>query len=153
VPEKVDPKESYFRIARAAKVCGISQRVLRKLADRGDIEVRWRGGERVFPVASTLAYAQRVGARQVAEEGVDALAFGMMREGRSDEAIVMELKIPLERVLALRDHRDGARPLAKAEGDPADEERSSARAVEARRRELAETREKKRAEIRRRLVG
>lgn len=56
---------------------------------------------------STLAYAQRNDPKKGDGAELDALAFGMIREGRTDEEIVTALHVPLERVERLR------APLAK----------------------------------------
>jgi hypothetical protein len=128
---------------------------MRRLADTGEIASVWRGSHRVFPVASTKAYALSHKPKRASDEDVDALAFGMMREGRSHEAIVRALEIPLARVLELHAHREGA-PLAKTRPRPDDDDddRASERTLDARAgRELRERLEVERAARRRRLSG
>jgi hypothetical protein len=152
MPAKALELSKYLHISQAAKLCGLPPRVLRRRADLGEVETVYRNGERVFPRAATEAYAARIGAAAIAEEQVDAVVFGMLKEGASDEKIVTTLKIPLDRVLRLRAHRDGPKPGLAAIED-AEAERASARAIDRRREALRETLEKERAERRRRWTG
>ena len=134
----VDPKQKFFRISEAARKLGISCDQLRRLADRGQIPAVWRGSHRLFPVHSTLAYAQRNDPKK-GESDADALALGMIQEGRTDEEIVLALRIPLERVDRLRAPRDR---LAKTRAAASREELAEdARSSDSLRRMLAEGRQ------------
>jgi len=152
MPAKAIESAKFLHISQAAKLCGLAPRALRRLADRGEVETVYRNGERLYPRAATEAYAARIGAAAIAEEQVDAVIFGMFKEGASDEKIVTVLKCPLDRVLRLRAHRDGPKPGLAAAEDP-EAERAAARALETRREALRETLERERAERRRKWTG
>lgn len=112
----------------AAKRLGISQDRLRSMADRKEIAHRWRGGQRLFPIATIEALASKKGITPDGE--LDAIAFDMMEAGDSDQAIVTLLRIPLARVERLRAARGGElaatkrpiAPLAKTARDSEEDE-------------------------------
>ena|GEM_PF-6940077 len=105
---------------------GVTAKQLRALADRNEVPTVWRGYQRLFPVNSTEAYARR---SRGETQDADALALGMIGEGRTNEEIVMALRIPLERVERLRAPADR---LAKTRAAATREELAEdARALEA----------------------
>lgn len=115
---------------------GVTAKQLRALSDRNEIPTVWRGYQRLFPVHTTEAYARR---SKNETEDADAIALGMIGEGRTDEEVVMALRIPLERVERLRAPRDR---LAKTRAAASREELAEdARSMDSMRRLLAEGRQ------------
>jgi hypothetical protein len=91
----------FFRLREVCRVLGMPATTVRRKAKRGEIPSTWRGSHRVYPAERILAL-QRGGVFDGDEGTRDALAIEMLDGGASDAEVIRALKLPLERVRALR---------------------------------------------------
>lgn len=143
----VGRRGEFLRTGEAAKMLRVSRETVHRLITRGTLAAIWRNNRCIVSAASVEAYARRLGvAAPASDDKIDAMIFALLRQGESDEAIVTALEVPLDRVLRLRQHRDG-----KREDDPATKAFEEERAAQSRQAALSQTLERDRAERRKRL--
>lgn len=87
----------------ACKLLGISVHQLRSRHENGEIPFVWRGAHRRYPADKLLAYKRSLAGAKRDAGAVDAQAIEMLVEGASEGEVIRALKIPLERVRALRE--------------------------------------------------
>lgn len=101
---------AHARFLKSAEVCrllNLSPDALDRRCKKGEIAFVWRGSQRRYPAGPILARHHSEQATKGDDDGTrDAKALDMIEAGSTDSEVIRALKLPLERVRALR----GAEP-------------------------------------------